>query len=93
MDKVKEIKVPESHIQFAKDVADLAVKHNMEFFQLKYTPDTFHDGDEIEGIYGNANAQIVFRAKDGRGRPCRNLTIRIDSAMEVDIESNPESCS
>lgn len=82
--------IPESYIQFAKDVADLAEKAGMSNFLLKYTPDSFETGIEN---YRNVEGDVLFyySANDGRGRPSKNLSVTFKANVSVPIISSPNS--
>jgi hypothetical protein len=89
MEKVNPIIVPPSHIAFASEVAAIAEKNGIKSFTMEYTPDW--TGSEAWDHRVKGSAKILFTAIDGRGRPCRNLSISFDARISHNIESNPES--
>jgi hypothetical protein len=92
MEQFDGIAVPESHIAFAEAVAELAEQNNIESFKMVYCPDwQKDDGKRSWDRKVKGDATIVFRAKDGRGRPCRHLHIDVEARLSHSIESHPES--
>ena len=91
MELIKPIEIPQSHIDFATAVADLAGKNGIAEFRMEYEPLRQHQKGEEWDRRVRGKARIHFRAKDGRGRPCRNLSIEFDATVNHAIESNPES--
>jgi len=91
MEQVKPIEIPQSHIDFAKAVADLADVNGIAEFRMEYEPNWREEKGEQWDRRVRGKARIHFRAKDGRGRPCRNLSIEFDATVNHAIESNPES--
>lgn len=91
MKEITPPKIPETHVAFAKAVANLAAAHGIDRFEM-----TFHPKWEMNierncdpRIHGDA--KILFADADGRGRPCRNLSINLVANLSLPIESNPES--
>jgi hypothetical protein len=85
-------KVPDSHVAFAKMVAELAVGHGIDRFEMTFRPkwNCLSTGERPDPrIHGDM--KIVFSDSDGRGRPCRNLAINLVTYLALEIESNPTS--
>ena len=93
MEQFKPIEVPESHIAFAKAVAALAEENHIASFSMDYKPEGEFCGGQEWDHRTTGSASIHFAAKDGRGRPCRNLSINISATMQHAVESNQESCN
>jgi hypothetical protein len=87
---VNPIEIPQSHIDFANSVADLAEKNNIQEFTIGYEPDR-HNEDSRWDRRVRGTATIHFKAKDGRGRPCRSLEIRFEASHTHVIEYNEPS--
>lgn len=81
--------VPASHVAFAKAIADVAAAHGIERFEMTFRPAWRRD--VLRDMRINGDLRIVFADVDGRGRPCRNLSIRMDASLTLPIESNGES--
>jgi hypothetical protein len=75
----------EPQIQFAKDVAALAEKRGIDAFTLKLEPKFSYECN-ISG-----DVTVAYSAKDGRGRPCRNLIVSCNATLRHVIEENEES--
>ena len=75
----------DEQIQFAKDVADLAEKNGVDTFELIMKP-KFDYSCRYSG-----NVTVSYSSKDGRGRPCRILTMSCDATIIHVIEENEES--
>lgn len=83
--------IPDSQVAFAKAVAAIAESHGIDRFSMTFRPkfeDRLKQDSRISG-----DLKIQFSATDGRGRPCRGLSIRLETNLELVIESNPESFS
>ena len=63
----------------------------MDGFELKYKPNWQGDGGEEWDRRVRGEAVIHFADKDGRGRPCRNLSVVFDAHIEHAIVSTEES--
>jgi len=92
MNNLKTITIPQDHIDFAKEVAAIAKKRNIEFFDMKY-----HSGHEWSDSAlcarqcFNKESRIIYRSEDLRGRPCENLSINITMDQSYYIVENQES--
>ena len=80
--------LPDSHIEFAKEIAQAARKHGMDKFTLEYQPKFDIDNPALT-FWGKL--KVVFSAVDGRGRPANNLKITYDTNLEYTVSSTPES--
>jgi len=89
IETIKAIEIPQSHINFANSVAELAEKNGITEFVLEYEPH-WQEGEQWDRRV-RGKAKIHFRAKDGRGRPCRYLAVSLDAAITHEIEKNEES--
>ncbi|KFZ27716.1 MAG: hypothetical protein KQ78_00026 [Candidatus Izimaplasma bacterium HR2] len=90
MERVDAIEIPETHISFAHNVAILAEKNGIKSFTLRYVPDWNEPGQEHDRRV-KGDAIIEFSAMDGRGRPCRQLSINFDARISHIICSEPNS--
>lgn len=77
--------IPESLIQLAKEVAEKAKGLNIDHFTLSFNP----KWDTTNSCHGEA--KIHFSRTDGRGRPCYNLNIQVETSLRHNIEFTPES--
>jgi hypothetical protein len=85
--------IPEIHVAFAKAVANLAAAHGIDRFEMTFRPKwEMRMGDDYDQRI-NGDMKIIFADVDGRGRPCRNLSINLDARLSLPIQSNPESSS
>lgn len=91
METIKPIEIPPSHVAFANAVADLAEQNGIREFDLTYRPEWERVGGEEWDQRVNGKATIHFSAKDGRGRPCRNLGIQFDATIIHPIETTSPS--
>lgn len=89
METVDPIVVPPSHIAFANEVASIAEKNGIKAFTLEYDPGWTGVGRWDNRVKGYA--KVLFTSQDGRGRPCRNLSVQFDACIRHVIETNPES--
>lgn len=89
MNTVTPPEIPESHVIFAKAVADAATANGIDDFTLTYSPRR-HGVSEMDRSF-RGTLKITFSQSDGRGRPCRNLAIEMESTLRLKIESNPPS--
>ncbi len=89
METIQPIKIPQSHIDFANDVAELADKNGMESFVLEFDP--MNDTNFIWDRRTRGTVKMVFSTKDTRGRPSRNLSISFDAKITHTIHSEPNS--
>jgi len=89
METIKPVEIPQSHIDFANAIADLADAHSMDHVAVDYRP--AWDTPVITGLSQMGDVKIIYRSVDGRGRGCRNLTIQVNSIVTHKIESNRES--
>ena len=85
------IKIPDSHISFAESVAALAEENNIKEFSLEYEPDWFDHPESGWSRHVKGKASIQYTAKDGRGRPCKRLSVSFGAHIVHTIETNPES--
>lgn len=89
METIKPIEIPKSHSDFANSVAELAEKNGITEFIMEYKPH-WSEGERWDNrVVGNA--KIQYKAKDGRGRPCRYLAISFDASITHTIEENQPS--
>lgn len=86
--KLKQAEIPESHVDFAKEIASTAKKFGIDKFTLEYKPSYDHVTTNIK-YYGTL--KVHFSVKDGRGRPADNLRITYESYAEHVISETPES--
>lgn len=86
MDAITPPSIPQSYVNFAKALAALADSHGIKTAQIKITPDW---QDEARNIHGDV--QINYSSKDGRGRPCVNLDIYLNTHTRLAVVTNPES--
>lgn len=92
MNTVTAPSIPEAHIAFAKACAALAEASGIDRFQLTYRP-SFESVREMQnGQHISGDLRIDFHAKDGRGRPSRNLAVTLSAVLVHSIETTPESC-
>ena len=94
MEKIKPIEIPESHMAFASAVAKLAKENFIESFEMTYRPHSTHNGGQQwdrQLVVGDAT--IRFSDRDGRGRPCENLSIEVSSRTCHQIKRTDESFS
>lgn len=82
------IEIPDEQIAFAEAVSKLAEENGIDKFTMKYEPEWRDKDRRVSG-----EIQIYFRAKDGRGRPCRNLSFSLTANHTMTLEYNQESCS
>lgn len=86
--------IPDSQVAFAKAVADLAVSHGIDRFEMTFRPkwdwSARATGPRMDPrIHGDL--KILLADIDGRGRPCRNLSINLVANLALPILSTPES--
>lgn len=82
--------IPDQVVDFSKAVSDLAVQHGMERFTLTTRPNfDVRNQQHDHRIHGEM--VIHFSAVDGRGRPCRNLSIQLQANLSLIIEENQSS--
>lgn len=79
--------IPENIIQFAKDVAEIARKHDVSKFNLTFTPSF----EQKLLNYTHGELTINFSSIDGRGRPANNLSIELATTLKMSITSTSES--
>ena len=86
--KVDGLKIPQSHAEFAEAVSKLADEYGIDKFTMKYRPK--FDSPANDGLDRQINGEmnIVYSSVDGRGRPCRNLSIVCDATINLTIEHN-----
>lgn len=90
MQEITPPKIPETHVAFAKAVANLAAAHGVDRFEMAFRPGW--EGRRIGESYDPriiGEMKILFSSVDGRGRPCRNLSINLQANLSLDIEKNP----
>lgn len=85
------IKIPQSHIDFANEVALLADKYKISKFTLEYEPHWNNDGGDEWDRRIAGKAIIRYSDKDGRQRPCKNISISIDAQLAHIIKQTPQS--
>ncbi len=83
--------IPVEHITFARGVAKLADESGIDRLEIKYRP-TFR-GHLVVDRRIRGDLRVIYSSVDGRGRPCRNLSIQLDAALVIEVEKNPESSS
>ena len=84
MIQLKQIEIPQEVVDFANGVAALADKCNIDSVSVNITPEYLSGHN-----YGSLN--ISYDTKDGRGRPCKNLCISVQSTTKLQLVSNPSS--
>lgn len=88
MNEITAPTIPASYISFAKAIAALAESHGIKACQLKITPDWADNARHIHG-----DVQINYSSKDGRGRPCVNLDVYLNTVTTLPIIDEPQSFS
>jgi hypothetical protein len=91
LETVSPIVIPQSHIDFVNAVTDLADAHGMSEFTMVYSPDWIGDKADRWDRRVRGQATINFKAKDGRGRPCRCVDITFDAKIIHVIEEHHPS--
>jgi hypothetical protein len=86
MDPITAPTIPASYINFAKALGALADSHGIKAAQIKITPDWKDDARHING-----DVLINYSSKDGRGRPCVNLDIYLNTHTTLAVVDNPPS--
>lgn len=85
--------IPQSHADFANELAAIADKYRMDRFTMTYRPnfdERFSDKYDSR-IHGDM--KIHYSSVDGRGRPSKNLKVCCEANFSIQIKSNPESSS
>lgn len=93
MDRIEGLEIPENHAAFAKKIADIADTYGMDKFNMTYRPnfkERYKEGIDRR-IHGEM--KINYASVDGRGRPCRNLSIECDAYFSLHVDANQESSS
>ena len=93
MNAITPPKVPDSHVAFAKAAADLAAAHGIDRFEMTFRPKWEQRIADNFAPRVHGDMKIIFADVDGRGRPCRNLSINLVANLSLPIQSNPESSS
>ncbi len=88
--KIETTGLPVGIIEFAKTLAASAKGNGIKSFTTKIELD--RDMYDLDRSF-NGNLTINFSAKDGRGRPCDNLSVSLDTHLTQSIVYTPESCS
>lgn len=83
--------LPDSCMLFAKAAAALAESHGITSFEMKIKPDFGEDYTSERSIQGDI--VVHYWAKDGRGRPSRNIRINVVTNLTATVEWSPESTS
>lgn len=83
METIKPIEIPQSHIDFANEVAELAEKNGVESFVLEFDPTNTSNLIWDRRIKGCV--KIHSSTTDGRGRPCKNLSVSFDAKVTHSI--------
>lgn len=83
--------IPQTHIEFAEAVAQVAREYGMDQFTMTYRPNFISEFKLPSMLHGEL--KITYRGVDGRGRPNGSLKIILDATLAVDICHVPESCS
>ena len=91
MEQKVTVEIPEKHIAFANAIAKLAEENSIDSFYLEYEPDYFNDRSVAWDRSVKGKARINYKSRDGRGRPCRKLSVSFDASFIHIIETNPES--
>lgn len=88
--EIKTTDIPDGCIEFAKELAASAKKQGIRSFSTKLTLDR-----DVYDLNKNFRGDLTvhFSSKDGRGRPCDNLSITIETTLTQSIVNNPESSS
>lgn len=81
--------IPFTHTAFAAAVAQAAEKHGIKRFNMTYEP--VYTGKLQSGQRINGDLKINYSSRDGRGRPCTNLSISLDTRLTHEIVTTPES--
>lgn len=89
MEEIEKTVIPQSHIDFANEVADLADKNGVEIFVLEYDPTNETNFNWKSRI--NGTVKVNFSSKDGRGRPSRNLSVVFEQKVVHSICNEPNS--
>lgn len=88
--KVSTPELPESCLEFARQMAELAKKNGIEKFSTKFTPEC-NIGDKYS--YVDSDVTIIYSATDGRGRPCENLQIVMNARLTTNVVETASSFS
>lgn len=89
---IEPVKVPDSYIEFAKEIAKAANKFDINSINVEFTPLRDYDHKERVNLF-TAEAKISYSSTDGRGRPCEHLSIKINSESTVILKSDTPSFS
>ncbi len=88
--KLESPQIPEPVVAFAKTVAALADSHGLKGFTLTVRPFEREYGKETQT---NGEMQFAYSVTDGRGRPCKRLSVVVSSTSTRDIIKDAESHS
>jgi hypothetical protein len=80
--------VPPEAVEFASKLAALAEEHGIQECSVQMRVSN-RPGDSR----WNGKLRMCYTGKDGRGRPCKNVWIELDSTLRLDVVSTPESCN
>ena len=73
---------PQAHIEFAKEVANAAVKYGIDKFDLTYAPKF---SERLDFGLDWSNVVIGFLASDSRGRPAVNFSVSLETRLKKAI--------
>ncbi len=78
--------IPDAYIELANLLATACDERGISKATLTIVPETF---DALRRT--TAKVEIYFSSRDGRGRPCRNLSVALDTTIRQQIETTPPS--
>lgn len=84
-------KIPEKYSEFALKIADLMEEYSLDRCSVSFRPDFKSRFDIDHRLYGEFSMNIGLT--DGRGRPAKNITLKLDSTYDLILSSTPESSS
>ena len=80
--------IPGAALEFAKEIAAIAKSHDIKSFTMTVR---LHSAVGEQRFHGDLRTR--YSAYDGRGRPCDNLSVEVDTVVRHDISSTPSSSS
>lgn len=78
--QIEATELPESHTDFAREVAGLAEKYGMDSFEMTYRPHWRNNDNPPSNLTGEI--KIRYKATDDRGRPGRDLNIEFEARLK-----------
>ncbi len=78
--------VPPEAVRFASKLAALAEEHGIERCSVE-----MHVSNRPGDSRWHGKLRMRYEGKDGRGRPCKNVWIELDSTLRLDVVSTPQS--